>query len=135
MIIERLQELNTDQAKIIEKQSNQYDDYVNSSQVIKDTLMEKVFEIAELRLTIEEYKRKLDVYNKRDQVEDYIKKMGRRYIDPKTNLSWERLFYILYPSADEFEYHKRGKAKEAIKGLLRSHDLGFGDNGTIFRQH
>jgi hypothetical protein len=97
--------------------------------------MEKVFEIAELRLTIEEYKRKLDVYNKRDQVEDYIKKMGRRYIDPKTNLSWERLFYILYPSADEFEYHKRGKAKEAIKGLLRSHDLGFGDNGTIFRQH
>jgi len=128
LIIERLQTLIQDQAQLLEKQSNQYDDYVNSVQKIKDTLIEKCSEVSKL-------KQSLKNYQDWERIEDYIKKMGRRYVDPKTNLSWVGLFYSLYPSADEFEYHKKGKAKEAIKGLLRSHDLGFDDNGTIFRQH
>jgi len=127
LIIERLQTLIQDQAQLLEKQSNQYDDYVNSVQKIKDTLIEKCSEVSKL-------KQSLKNYQDWERIEDYIKKMGRRYVDPKTNLSWVGLFYSLYPSADEFEYHKKGKAKEAIKGLLRSHDLGFDDNGTIFRQ-
>ena len=127
LIIERLQTLIQDQAQLLEKQSNQYDDYVNSVQKIKDTLIEKCSEVSKL-------KQSLKHYQDWERIEDYIKKMGRRYVDPKTNLSWVGLFYSLYPSADEFEYHKKGKAKEAIKGLLRSHDLGFDDNGTIFRQ-
>jgi hypothetical protein len=139
MIVEGLQTVIQDQARLLEEQSDQYDafqlktqldkdDYAKSTQMIKDALIEKCNEITNLKLKLREYENK-------EKVEDFIKGMGRRYTDPKANLSWERLFYILYPSADEFEYHKKGKAKEAIKGLLRSHDLGFDNNGTIFRQH
>jgi len=128
LIVEGLQTVIQDQARLLEERSHQYDDYAKSTQMIKDTLIEKCNEVSKL-------KQSLKNYQDWERIEDFIKGMGRRYIDPKTNLSWERLFYILYPSADEFEYHKKGKAKEAIKGLLRSHDLGFDDNGTIFRQH
>jgi DNA repair exonuclease SbcCD ATPase subunit len=95
---------------------------------IKKDLIDKANEVTDLKY-------KLRQYEKREDIEHFIKTLGRRYVGLKDNLSWERLFYILYPSADEYEYHKRGKAKQAIINLLRSQDLGFDESGTIFRIH
>ena len=104
--------------------------YEDNAEIKKD-LINKANEITNL-------KQNLNDYVKQEKIEDFIKQMGRRYAPkttPYTNLTWESWFYILYPSADEIEYRKRGKAKEAIIGLLRSHELGFDNGGVIFRQH
>jgi hypothetical protein len=82
---------------------------------------------------ITELKAKLRQYEKREEIEHFIKTLGRRYIARDTNMTWVSIFSVLYPTADEHEYHKRGKAKQAIIDLLRSQDLGFNEDGTIFR--
>ncbi len=114
--------------KMLEDRADQYSDYVKSTAEIKNTLLEKCNEVTEL-------KRELAQYKKREEIEHFIKTLGRRYIAREANLTWESIFYVLYPSADEHEYHKRGKAKEAIIDLLRSQELGFDEDGTIFRSH
>jgi hypothetical protein len=90
---------------------------------IKKDLIDKAQEVTDLKY-------KLRQYEKREEIEHFIKTLGRRYEAPNHSLSWERLFYILYPTADEYEYHKRGKAKQAIIDLLRSRELEFDEDGT-----
>ena len=109
---------------------SQSDKALSDIVALKKDLADKANEVTLLKMQLRDYE-------KRDEIERFIGQMGRRYA-PKTtpymNLTWESWFYILYPSADEVEYHKAGKAKEAIQNLLRSHELGFDDNGVIFRQ-
>ena len=110
---------------------SQFDKALSDIVAFKKDLIDKANKVTLLKANLRDYE-------KRDEIERFIGQMGRRYApktNPYMNLTWESWFYILYSSADKVEYHKAGKAKEAIQNLLRSHELGFDDNGVIFKQH
>lgn len=97
----------------------------NLNQLRKD-FVTKCEEIAELKLKLREYE-------KRNEIEQFISKMGRRYVEEKINYTWFSKMMELFPSADLNEYQKKGRAKQMIIDMLRSGVLRFHDNGTIFK--
>jgi len=105
--------------ELLDQHNKNIDDIAN----LKKELTDKCNEVSLLKLELREYEKK-------DEIEHFIKQMGRKY---NNHTSWVGLFYRLYPSADEKEYQIRGKAKEAIINLLRSRDLRFDDGGMIFK--
>jgi hypothetical protein len=140
IIVESLQEECSRLRNLIVARDEQYEDLSRSNDTIRSDYVKSLNEIADLRL-------KLRQYEKADKVEHFIKMMSRTYsgtaegtsADPAVRLrtarkqTWASLFYSLYPLADEQEYMKRGKAKDAIIALLRSGELQFNEQGVIYK--